>query len=66
MCLFNNDTENCSLTFNLHREDPQVSELLLVVLGQQSKSLSSIPRNVECNAHAVPRLHVVWLKSLRT
>lgn len=60
------DTKKCSLAFNLHREDPQVSELLLVVLGKQSKSLSSVPRNVECHPYTIPRLHVVWLNSLRT
>lgn len=32
--LIKNAKKTRSLTFNLHRQDPQVSELLLVVLGQ--------------------------------
>lgn len=57
--------EDCAVTFYLDRENPQVSELLLVVLGQQTETLSSIPRNVEGNPHTVPRLHMLWLKPLR-
>lgn len=47
-------------TLYLYREDAQVSELLLVVLGQQSQALRGIPGNVEGDAHAVPWLHPLW------
>lgn len=51
-------------TFNLHRKNSQVSELLLVVLSQEPQSFSSIPWNVEGNTHTVPRLDMLWLKRL--
>lgn len=54
-------TEEKTVTFNLNRQNPQVSQLLLVVLGQQSQSLSSIPGNGKGNSHTIPWLHMLRL-----
>lgn len=53
-------------TFNLHREDTQFPQLLLVVLSQEAQSLGCLSGDVESDTHAVPRLHTLGFELVST
>lgn len=56
---------NGSFTFYLHGEDPQVPELLLVVLSQEAETFCSFSGDVEGDSHTVPWLHSLRIQPLR-
>lgn len=53
-------------TFNLHREDAQFPQLLLVVLSQEAQSLGCLSGDVESDTHAVPWLHTLGFELVST